>query len=71
MCDMNIKMTQIAGSKTIEDWRKLRPSLVVGCNVSSWQEAYKEYFLTRLDLRYFNPIRVLQELILIDSHNVF
>ncbi len=61
MYDMNIKTTQIAGWKTIDDWRMFRPSLLVGSNPSSWQEAYKEYFLTRLDLRYFNPIRILQE----------
>jgi hypothetical protein len=57
----NIKMTQIAGWKTIDDWRTFRPSLIVGSSPLTWQVAYKEYFLTRLDLRYFNPIRILQK----------
>ena len=58
---MNPKRTQIAGWKTIDDWRTFRASLVVGGKPSSWQKAYNEYFLTRLDLRYFNPIRILQK----------
>ena len=58
---MNTKRVQIAGWKTADDWRTFRESLIVGGSPSSWQQAYNEYFLTRLDLRYFNPIRILQE----------
>jgi hypothetical protein len=51
----------IAGWKTATDWAALRNTLVVGGEAEAWQRAFHEYFRTRLDLRYLNPIRVLQE----------
>lgn len=59
--NINTKTTRIAGLKTVKDWRTFRTSLVVGDNPSSWQEAYNEYFLTRLNFRYFYPIKLLQK----------
>lgn len=53
--------THIAGWKTAVDWRAFRQSLVVGGTPVQWQKAFDEYFRTRLDLRYLNPINVLQQ----------
>ncbi len=51
----------IAGWKTAADWAAFRDTLVVGGDAEAWQRALQEYFQTRLDLRYLNPIRLLQE----------
>lgn len=51
----------IAGWKTANDWRAFRVTLVVGGSADRWQEAFDQFFLTRLNLRYFNPIKILQE----------
>src|SRR2546423_4482005 len=50
--------TKIAGWKTADDWQAFRPSLVIGGD--RWQEAFNEYFRTRVDLRYLKPIKLLQ-----------
>lgn len=50
----------IAGSKTVDDWYTFKPSLVTG-SAATWQIAFKDYFVQRLDLRYLNPIKVLQK----------
>jgi hypothetical protein len=52
---------QIAGSKTCEDWRIFRPKLVVGGDANVWKQGFLDYFHARLSLRYFNPIRILQD----------
>ena len=51
----------IAGWKTAEDWRALRPVLVIGGSLDLWKQAFVEFFQTRLELRYLNPIKVLQD----------
>jgi hypothetical protein len=51
----------IAGFKTCTDWDRLRSRLIVGDPGAGWDEAYREFFLQRLELRYLNPIRLLQE----------
>jgi hypothetical protein len=51
---------QIAGWKTAGDWDVFRASLVLGGDPERWQEAFDEYFRTRLNLRYLNPIKLLQ-----------
>ena len=51
--------TQIAGWKTADDWQAFSSSLAIGGD--RWQEAFDEYFRTRLDLRYLNPIKLLQD----------
>jgi hypothetical protein len=58
---MNIGDTQIAGWKTADDWRMFRKALVIGGNPIQWQKAFDDYFRARLDLRYLNPIRLLQK----------
>jgi hypothetical protein len=50
----------IAGWNTAEDWYALRDRLVVG-QPHGWQQAFVEFFEARLNLRYLNPIKVLQE----------
>lgn len=50
----------IVGSKTEDDWRATKPSLVNG-SAATWQAAFDDYFVQRLDLRYLTPIKVLQE----------
>jgi hypothetical protein len=51
----------IAGQKTCQDWQAFRARLVAGCERSVWEEAANGYFRERLSLRYFNPIKILQE----------
>lgn len=52
--------TFVAGMKTDKDWRACSPSLVAGADSSVWEAAFEDYFRPRLDLRYLNPIKVLQ-----------
>ena len=52
--------TYIAGSKTDKDWQAIRSTLVNG-NAAAWQTAFNDYFIQRLNLRYLDPIKVLQE----------
>jgi hypothetical protein len=51
----------IAGSKTPDDWLAFKQELLGQGNDSLWEQAYCEYFLVRLNLKYLNPVRVLQE----------
>jgi hypothetical protein len=51
----------IAGSKTIDDWKACRAALVPGNDPARWQEVFDSYFYARLSLHYLEPIRVLQE----------
>lgn len=51
----------IAGWNTPNDWANFSKELEVGENSELWEKAYKEYFLPRLELRYLNPLRILQE----------
>lgn len=53
--------TLIAGLKTCEDWWRFRDVLEEGTESSWWDRAFEEYFRPRLQLRYLNPIRVMQE----------
>ena len=53
--------TLIAGSKTCGDWRAFRSSLVPGGDPALWEAAFEDYFRARVCLRYFEPIRVLQD----------
>ena len=55
-CDM-----KIAGSFTVADWNALSAILTPGKNPDNWKMAYKIFFLTRLETRYFEPIRLMQE----------
>lgn len=50
----------IAGWKTADDWRAFRSRLGGTAAADTWKDAYLEYFLARLQLRYLEPIAVLQ-----------
>jgi hypothetical protein len=51
----------IAGSLTIDDWKAFRAKLAPGADPKLWQDAFTDYFHTRLRLRYLEPIKVLQD----------
>jgi len=51
----------IAGSRTTDDWQAFRVKLANAAPPHLWEEAFQEYFHTRLALRYLGPIRVLQD----------
>ena len=57
---MNCSETCIAGKKTPDDWEKLRPRLQSGNDRNAWEEAFADFYLARLSLRYFDPIKLLQ-----------
>jgi hypothetical protein len=57
----NIGDIQIAGSKTVDDWKAFQKELIVGGIQAQWVEAFDGYFYKRLSLRYLEPIRVLQD----------
>lgn len=52
--------TFIAGSKTESDWYATKLDLVNG-GLAIWPSAFNDYFIQRLNLRYLEPIRVIQE----------
>lgn len=58
---MNDDSSLISGQKTTDDWRTFRKELAASQDASTWRRAFDEYFRSRLDLRYFNPIKLLQQ----------
>ena len=50
----------IAGCKKPSDWHRFKDRLVHDPNQALWQQTFDEYFMQRLNLRYFNPIKILQ-----------
>lgn len=50
----------IAGTKTDEDWRAFKPNLIDG-DATVWRSAFNEFFMPRLNLRYLEPINILQK----------
>jgi hypothetical protein len=58
---MNNEKYFIAGSKTPEDWCLLKQRLIENGCKETWEEALNDYFLKLLNMRYLNPIKVLQE----------
>jgi hypothetical protein len=58
--------TVIAGTrtqpKTCGDWRAHRNHLRPGAERSLWETAFRDYFLSRIRLRYLEPIELLQQL---------
>ena|ERR1035438_2951270 len=52
--------TCIAGTKTPEDWKSLRPRLEAGNDRGAWETAFADFYLARLNFRYFDPIKLLQ-----------
>ena len=51
----------IAGWKTADDWKSFRPILLSSQDRGLWEKTYEEYFMERLNRRYFDPIRTLLE----------
>ncbi len=51
----------ISGLKTPTDWYACRDALVAAGKPADWNRAHKDFFHTRLKLRYLNPIRLLQK----------
>ena len=52
---------KIAGDKTVSDWKDLRSTLKPGKNREAWITARTDFFLARLETRYFDPIKLLQQ----------
>lgn len=52
--------TKIAGSKTCGDWRAFRDKLVPGGDRAGWDAAFSDYFWARINLRYLDPISMIQ-----------
>jgi hypothetical protein len=50
----------IAGWNKRAAWQAMRARLVLG-QPNGWAEAFTDFYKQRLDLRYLNPIRVMQE----------
>lgn len=53
---------RIAGDRTVGEWFALRPRLLDSNDAEAWQLAFDGFFKKRLDSRYFEPIRALQNL---------
>jgi hypothetical protein len=51
----------IAGWNKPADWIRFRDTLAIAGDAEPWRNALAQYFRPRLDLRYLNPIRLLQE----------
>ncbi len=52
---------KIAGEFTVDDWEDRKTKLTVG-RPGNWKQAYDDFFLTRLETRYFEPIKLLEKL---------
>jgi hypothetical protein len=50
---------RIAGERTIGDWKATRAKLVGANDMDAWKKAYKDFFIERLETRYFGPIGIL------------
>jgi hypothetical protein len=51
----------IAGTKTSDDWKQVRPLLASQKDHAAWEKAYTDFYLTRLNMRYLKPIKLLQD----------
>lgn len=61
--------TRIAGEFTVADWKNAKKLLNEDPTKKSgdektklWDEAFEKFFRTRIETRYFGPIRLLQEM---------
>jgi hypothetical protein len=52
--------TYIAGRKTVSDWLEIGPSLNNLNDIVLWNTVFKDYFQTRLEDRYLNPIKSIK-----------
>ncbi len=53
--------THIAGRKTVADWNELKASLADFNNTNLWTTAYNDFYITRLNDRYLNPIKSIKQ----------
>lgn len=58
---MRLDEPYIAGLNKPADWIRFRDTLVLAGDAEPWRNALTQYFRPRLDLRYLNPIKLLQE----------
>ena len=49
------------GTKSADDWRAAKAGLAIGSDPASWRTVPETFFRPRLELRYFEPIRILQD----------
>ncbi|MBC7138606.1 MAG: gamma-glutamylcyclotransferase [Defluviimonas sp.] len=54
--------TRIAGKKTVADWTAMRDRLTRDTGPAPWKDAFDDFFKTRLESRYFGPIRAIEKL---------
>lgn len=54
--------THIAGDKTVGDWSATRRRLSRSKNPQLWTAAFEDFFLARLNSRYFEPVRALESM---------
>lgn len=52
---------KIAGNHSVNDWKKLKTSLNSFGGPTLWGQAHRDFFVKRLETRYFEPIQLLQE----------
>jgi hypothetical protein len=53
--------TKIAGWKTVNDWNAHKILLADFSDKDAWTTAYTDYFLTRLQDRYLDPLKAIKE----------
>ncbi len=53
--------TYIAGRKTVADWNAMKASLADFNNTNLWTTAYNDFYITRLNDRYLNPIKSIKQ----------
>ena len=51
---------KIAGQYTVANWREIKATITPG-KPANWELAFKIFFQTRIETRYFEPIRLLQK----------
>ena len=52
---------KIAGSLTVADWESAKEKLVLQGDRNTWKRVCEEFFIKRLETRYFEPIKQLQD----------
>ena len=53
--------TKIAGAKTVADWKALCAELDAAPSKELWKKAFDDFYLARLETRYFTPIKTLEK----------
>ncbi|MEQ1717239.1 MAG: hypothetical protein ABL907_14865 [Hyphomicrobium sp.] len=53
---------RIAGDRTVGEWFALRAILTGDASPNAWDSAFSDYFKTRIQTRYFDPIEALSKL---------